>query len=212
MKFKHVIFDFDGVLVESNEIRFGGFRMLLKDYPGAQVEKLMRHARANGGLSRYDRIRYFFETIRNESISENKVLEMAGRYSEIVKDKIIGCAPVNGSVEFLSSHCKEFDFAVVSGSDQSELRDICRARGIDRYFTEILGSPAVKSENISLLFTLNKWKKDESVFVGDSTNDFDGAKACGIAFIGRNSGLVKWKTMKGIVNIDDLSQLYAHLV
>ena len=42
MKYKHIIFDFDGVLVESNEIRFNGFRKLFKDYPRSQVEQLVR--------------------------------------------------------------------------------------------------------------------------------------------------------------------------
>ena len=41
MKYRHIIFDFDGVLVESNEIRFNGFRKPFKDYPQGEVEKLV---------------------------------------------------------------------------------------------------------------------------------------------------------------------------
>ena len=48
MKYQHIIFDFDGVLAESNEIRFNGFRKLFKDYPRDQVELLVQYAKANG--------------------------------------------------------------------------------------------------------------------------------------------------------------------
>ena len=81
MKYKHLIFDFDGVLVESNEIRFDGFRLLFSAYPTHQVDKLIQFAMANGGLSRYTKIRYFFEKIRNESISDEKVKAMSHEYS-----------------------------------------------------------------------------------------------------------------------------------
>ena len=52
MKYQYILFDFGGVLVESNEIRFNGFRKLFKNYPRTQVEQLVEYAKANGGVSR----------------------------------------------------------------------------------------------------------------------------------------------------------------
>lgn len=85
VRYKHIILDFDGVLVESNEVRLEGFGSLFKDYPDCQVEELVRFARLNAGLSRYEKIRCFFEKIRNESISERKVKTLAEQYSALVK-------------------------------------------------------------------------------------------------------------------------------
>jgi beta-phosphoglucomutase-like phosphatase (HAD superfamily) len=59
VKYQHIIFDFDGVLAESNEIRFNGFRKLFKDYPQYQVDQLVEYAKANGGVSRYKKIDFF---------------------------------------------------------------------------------------------------------------------------------------------------------
>ena len=73
MKYQHIIFDFDGVLVESNEIRFNGFRKLFKDYPQHQIERLVSYAKANGGVSRYKKIEYFFNEIRQEPVSDERV-------------------------------------------------------------------------------------------------------------------------------------------
>jgi len=210
-KYKHLIFDFDGVLVESNEIRLEGFRLLFRDFPTHQVEKLVQFARLNGGLSRYEKIKYFFEQIRNEPISADNIKALAKQYSALVKQKVIDAEPVKGSLEFLSNHKNNHDFAVVSGSDQEELRDVCKARGIDRFFLAILGSPASKESNIALLLSKMGWKNVACLFIGDSINDFDAARTHGIDFIGRNSKLVNWSLMGNLTVIGDLSELDLYL-
>jgi len=211
LKYKHLIFDFDGVLVESNEIRFDGFRLLFKNYPQDQVERLVLYAKINGGLSRYEKIKYFFKQIRNEPIRDDNVQLLAKQYSELVKQKVIDAEPVKGSLEFLSNHKKNYDFAVVSGSDQEELRDVCKAREIDHFFLEILGSPASKESNIALLLTKMGWGRKSCLFIGDSINDFDAARANGIDFIGRNSNLINWGLTGNLTVVDDLSQLHLYL-
>ena len=211
MKYKHLIFDFDGVLVESNEIRFDGFRSLFKNYPQGQVERLVQYAKINGGLSRYEKIKYFFKQIRNEPIRDDTVQLLARQYSELVKQKVIDAEPVKGSLEFLSSHKNNYDFAVVSGSDQEELRDVCKARKIDHFFLEILGSPASKESNIALLLSKTGWESEFCLFIGDSVNDFDAARVHGIDFIGRNSKLVNWNLMVNLTVVNDLSELDLYL-
>jgi len=211
LKYKHLIFDFDGVLVESNEIRFDGFRLLFKNYPQDQVERLVLYAKINGGLSRYEKIKYFFKQIRNEPIRDDNVQLLAKQYSELVKQKVIDAEPVKGSLEFLSNHKNNYDFAVVSGSDQEELRDVCKAREIDHFFLEILGSPASKESNIALLLTKMGWGRKSCLFIGDSINDFDAARANGIDFIGRNSNLINWGLMGNLTVVDDLSELEGYL-
>ena len=211
MKYKHLIFDFDGVLVESNEIRFDGFRLLFKNYPQDQVERLVLYAKINGGLSRYDKIKYFFKQIRNEPIRDDNVQLLAKQYSELVKQKVIDAEPVKGSLEFLLNHKNNYDFAVVSGSDQEELRDVCKAREIDHFFLEILGSPTSKESNIALLLSKMGWGRKSCLFIGDSINDFDAARANGIDFIGRNSNLINWGLLGNLTVVDDLSELHLYL-
>ncbi len=211
LKYKHLIFDFDGVLVESNEIRFEGFQLLFRDYPVHQVEKLVQFARLNGGLSRYEKIRYFFKEILHESISADNINSLARQYSELVKQKVINAEPVKGSLAFLSNYKNIYDFAVVSGSDQEELRDVCKARGIALFFSEILGSPASKESNISFLVSKTGWEKKACLFIGDSINDFNAARAHGIDFIGRNSNLVKWGLIGNLTVVNDLSELHLYL-
>ena len=207
MKYQHIIFDFDGVLAESNEIRFNGFRKLFEDYPGSQIEQLVEYAKANGGVSRYKKIEFFFNVIRKESISSKSVDNLANQFSELVTKDIIEAIPVKGSLEFLKKYFNQFDFAIVSGSDQKELREVCKRRDIDSFFKMILGSPIEKKDNIATLLSDLKWGQKKCLYIGDSNNDLEAAKANNIDFIGRSSGLVDWKSYS-VRFVSDLSSLY----
>lgn len=120
---------------------------------------------------------------------------------------MINAVPVIGSLEFLSSYHQDYDFAIVSGSDENELKEVCKARHIDHLFKEILGAPVDKCSNIIKLLSKRGWGKEVCVFIGDSVNDLNAARAVKIDFIGRNSGLVNWDTSYGVPAVNDLSQL-----
>ena len=60
---KTIFWDFDGVILNSNNIRTKGFRKVLSLYPKTKVDELINFHIANGGLSRYFKFRYFYEEI-----------------------------------------------------------------------------------------------------------------------------------------------------
>ena len=70
--FKVILWDFDGVLMNSNSVRDLGFEKVLAGYPVEEVKSLMKYHQANGGLSRYVKFRYFFEEIRKENVSDQQ--------------------------------------------------------------------------------------------------------------------------------------------
>jgi phosphoglycolate phosphatase-like HAD superfamily hydrolase len=207
VKYHNIIFDFDGVLVESNEIRFNGFRKLFKSYPQEQVGKLVSYSKANGGVSRYKKIAYFFNEIRQEPILDESVKKWADQYSKLVEQDIVEAQSVEGSLEFLDKYVDLFDFAIVSGSDQAELRRVCKKRKIDHFFKSILGSPVEKKDNIAALLSDLNWQHNKSLYIGDSNNDLEAAKANNLDFVGRCSGLIDWQKFDTRFVLD-LSSLY----
>ena len=68
---KGFLFDFDGVIIDSMPIREDGFRLIFKDFDTYLVDKLIDYHNQNGGLSRYAKIKYFFEVVLGKTISEN---------------------------------------------------------------------------------------------------------------------------------------------
>ena len=73
------------MLLNSNEVRDAGFIEVLQSFPKEQVAQLLDFHRANGGLSRYVKFRYFFEEIRNEKISDDALQDWANQFSIIMK-------------------------------------------------------------------------------------------------------------------------------
>lgn len=187
-EFKVILWDFDGVIMDSMPIRGKGFEEVLKEYPNEQVSQLMQFHEQNGGLSRYVKFRYFFEEIRKESITEAQVLGLAESFSKIMfqlllDEKLL----IADSVKFIKENYSDYEMHVVSGSDGKELRAICEGLKLAQYFKTINGSPTPKKELVASLIDHNKYNRDEIVLIGDSINDFEAAVENGISFVGYNN-------------------------
>lgn len=191
--FKLILWDFDGVIIESNSVREQGFREVLKTYPTEQVEQLIDFHNANGGWSRYVKFRYFFEEIRNESITDDKVNELAGQFSSIMKDLLVNpellITETVAFIEDMYNSGKEMH--IVSGSDGNELKGLCSALKIDHYFKSINGSPTPKTQLVKNILETSTLKASDFCLIGDAKNDYDAAKDNGIIFFGYNNSQLK---------------------
>ena len=187
-----IFWDFDGVLMDSNSIRDLGFKRVLSEFPENQVRQLVAFHQANGGLSRYVKFRYFFEEIRGESITDEEVLVWAERFSVIMKELLVDPnLLIRETIKFVKDNHGKYIMHITSGSDQDELRFLCKQLGIDGLFSSIHGSPKPKSEWVKELIKVNNYEKNECVLVGDSINDWEAAIENGIGFWGYNNREVK---------------------
>jgi len=73
-KLKSIILDYDGALMESNTIRDFGLHKVFHNYPSDQVEKIISYHKNNAGLSRYVKLRYFYDKIMCKKIMKRKQL------------------------------------------------------------------------------------------------------------------------------------------
>ncbi len=179
-----IIFDFDGVIVDSNEVRMNGFiRLYQNRYPWA-IDEYRRYLRLNSGLSRYKKIEYFYENILRIEPELMILTKDAEDYSSIVKSDVIKAPFINGFIDFIKKNINRFEYAMISSSNQLELIKICMSRDIDKYFTEILGSPIEKNKNIERFIRNKNAIKSEIVYVGDTKYDEIAALNSGISFIG----------------------------
>ena len=185
-KYKVILWDFDGVLMDSMPVRDKGFELVLKQYPEAQLKELMIYHRRNGGLSRYVKFRYFFEQIRKEAITDEKVLALAAEFSVLMRQELTNAQLlINDSMAFVKKSYTHWKMHIVSGSDGQELNYLCEALGVAQYFQSIHGSPTPKKELVRNL--LENYNPQDCILIGDAINDYDAAVANGIAFCGYNN-------------------------
>lgn len=187
--FEVILWDFDGVIIESNTVREFGFREVLKEFDPEQVEQLIDFHNANGGWSRYVKFRYFYEEILNRPISEIKVQELADSFSSVM----VECLPnpkllieeTVGFIQKMSSQGKQMH--IVSGSDGNELRSLCKELDLSKHFLSINGSPVPKQALIKALIDDGNTPASQYCLIGDAINDYDAAKANAITFFGYNN-------------------------
>jgi len=185
---RQIIWDFDGVIVFSDEIRVSGFREVLKTYPETIVDKVLQYHQKNGGLSRYDKFRYMFSDLLNEEPDETKIAVLANRFSDIMKVKMANPKILNpDAMEFLEHTHGEILHHIASGSDGRELRFLCDSLRISKYFSTISGSPETKTELVRGILEKNYLLKDKTCLIGDSFNDLEAARRNGIIFWGYNN-------------------------
>ena len=187
-KYKVLLWDFDGVIMDSNPVRTLGFEEVLKQYPTEQVKQLIAFHKQNGGLPRYDKFRYFFEKIRGEQVSNEEINRLSAQFSDIMMSLLLNEALlIPDSLAFIKANYQKFAMHVVSGSDQTELRKICAHFRLDQYFISIVGSPVLKPKLVKQLLQQYSYTPGEAAFIGDSINDYDAAAENAIDFFGYNN-------------------------
>lgn len=188
-KYSTFFWDFDGVILNSNAVREFGFRKVLENFPENQVEQLLDFHRRNGGLSRYVKFRYFYETIVGEPITESQVMELASSFSKIMMEELV--KPVYliaETVDYLQQNSSKVPMYIVSGSDQIELRFLCEKLGVASNFKGIYGSPTPKIKLVETILNENSSIiLEEACLIGDAHNDYEAAQTNGLDFLGYNN-------------------------
>lgn len=185
---KNILFDFDGVILDSMNIRDIGFKEIISRYDESKVEEFIKFHRFNGGLSRFYKFRYFFEKMLKQKVDDEKIQKLAEEFSEIMKKELIQKKYlIPETLLFIKENYKKYRFFIVSGSEQKELRYLCQQLDLDKYFKQILGSPIHKNDLVKNLIIEYKLKNNETILIGDSYNDYEAAKINGIKFFGYNN-------------------------
>jgi len=188
LKIKNIIFDFDGVILNSVPTKTQTFRKLFKDFPKNLVEELINYHKINGGKSRYIKIKYFFNEILNQKISQKEISKYAKIYSDITKEELSNSKYIiKDTLDFIKQNYKKYNMHIASASDEKDLQYICDKLDLGKYFLDINGSPLIKSKIVENIITDNKYSKKETILIGDSINDYEASKENGIEFFGYNN-------------------------
>jgi phosphoglycolate phosphatase-like HAD superfamily hydrolase len=185
---KTILWDFDGVILDSMKIKGDGFVELFKEYDQKAVQELERYHYLNGGVSRFEKIRYFFNTILEESISEDNILQLSDDFATIIEKKLYDCSNlIDDSLLFIKTNYKKYNFNIVSGAENNEINSLCIHFKIDQYFLSINGSPTKKEVLVKNILEKYKYSLDETILIGDSINDYNAADFNNVVFYGYNN-------------------------
>ena len=89
-----IIFDFDGVLVESVEVKTRAFAALYEKYGEDVVAQVVEYHLHHGGVSRFDKFRHFQTHILGQPrLSEQDVNDLVESFAALVCETSKGSEP-----------------------------------------------------------------------------------------------------------------------
>ena len=178
--------DFDGTLVESNNIKDRAFETIFCEWP-EHTGTMMRWHLTHDSIERGEKFRYFVEEVLALPGQNDLIEKLSSRFGQLTKEAIIECPYVKGAYEFLEYIRNRVSVYLVSATPQLDLDQIIKARGLGGYFKDVYGAPTKKDETLKNIILLEKVSVDEILFIGDSPEDQQSAKNIGINFIGMQS-------------------------
>lgn len=181
-----VILDFDGVIVESNDIKTRAFETVFSRFP-AHAGAMMAYHEAHVSASRFDKFRHLVTQLLGRQADDPLMDELAGAFSDETRRQVIACPLVPGAAEFLDIVSARVPVYLASVTPQGDLDAILAARGLTHYFTRVYGCPPwTKAGAIRDIVGDDV---DGVLFIGDSAGDQRAALETGVELLARDSGL-----------------------
>lgn len=184
LRFDAIVFDFDGVLVESVDVKTRAFAALYAPYGAAVVEQVVAWHLAHGGVSRFEKFRHFHRAFLGRTLAPAEEAGLGGRFSALVEEAVIAAAWVSGARDFLEGWHARLPLFVASGTPEEELLRIVARRGMARYFAGVAGAPRKKGAILRDFLGRSGAAPERVLMVGDAMTDFDGAAEAGVPFLG----------------------------
>ncbi len=180
------IFDFDGVLADSVDIKTQAFKALFSEYDESIQSEVASYHENNKGVSRFAKLEYYHRHLLKESLDDEFITSRAQQFSELVVTKVVAAAEIPGAENFLKTWAGNRRCFVVSATPEEEIINIVQQRGWRQYFVDIYGSPDNKKANIERMFETYSITPNQCVFFGDASADCQAANSVGCKFIAVN--------------------------
>lgn len=187
MKIRNIFFDFDGVIAESVNAKTEAFREMYIEHGSEIADKVVDYHINNGGVSRFEKFKYWEKEFFNRDISEDEVQRLANEFSKLVLNRVINSEEVVGVGEFLKKYSKTLNFWIITGTPTTEIEIIAKERSLTQYFHGIHGSPENKKYWTEYLINQYNLNRDETLFLGDATTDYDAARHSNLLFALRDN-------------------------
>ncbi len=182
-----IVFDFDGVLIDSNHIKREAYFQVFRHLPGSTgiVEQCLReHAHGD----RREVITAIIEKIESAEIRRPALLsQYVEAYAQVCDEQIPRCAEQPGASAMLPLLAAGFPLFINSATPRQPLERYVALRGWTHHFKGVYGRPASKVANFETIARQEQLRADTMLFIGDSALDAQAARLFGCAFLGFRS-------------------------
>jgi HAD superfamily hydrolase (TIGR01549 family) len=183
-EYKTIVFDCDGVVLNSNKTKVNAYFAVAKRMGGtdAEAQALVDHHVQKGSFPRNGKIEYYLNNIKKEPITAELMQAYMHAFDEILDEKLMECE-VAPDLHALKNVTPNARWMLLSGGDQAELRRIFPRRNLAHLFQAgIFGGPDQK-ETVLAREKANGNLQMPALFIGDSKYDHQASTNAGLDFI-----------------------------
>lgn len=185
MALECLVFDCDGVILESVPVKTLAFARMAEPYGDEARDRLLMYHKVHGGVSRYKKFEWFFKEVLGKEITPEELTVWGEKYAQLAFEEVCRCELVPGIQDVLDTWKGRLPMYVCSGAPHEELHVILKGRGLDGYFAGIWGSPPHKTILLQSIVRDNNFDPEKTLMVGDAPTDMQAAEAVGTHFYGR---------------------------
>jgi len=205
-----VIFDFDGVILDSVSLKTELFVRCYDNEPSMEQQAHIREYQArHGGVGRGEKFAYFERALFNREPTPDSLARLSRLYGDLLAAEIEACRYLPGALAFLDALHGKMPLHLVSGTLHGDLVRILDQRNLTRYFTAMIGSPTSKIDAFHRIITMEAYDPATVLAIGDSMTELEAANATGTQFIGIVAPNEENMFPPGITTYPDLAHLHA---
>ncbi|MEI3550722.1 MAG: HAD family hydrolase [Alphaproteobacteria bacterium] len=185
MTLKAAIFDWDGTITDSNNIKTEAFVELFQSACPQAAGYIREYQQNRGGISRFEKFRHYIRHFFHREASAAELEDFGRRYAALCRPKLLNAPFIPGAVETLRKlSLEKIPVFIVTGSPATEIRELAATRNLLPLIHHIYGSPPTKDVLLAVLLAENRLVPEETVFFGDAPADCEAARINQIPFIG----------------------------
>lgn len=175
----NVIFDFDGVIINSHLTKTLAFYDVFKVYGKNIALKAKKFHLNNIGKSRYFKFKHIFKNILRLKLTKKKIKILDEKFDFFLQKKIKKMSPSPRLINFFKKKNQIWNLYISTGTPRAKMIKILKKKKLFKYFKKVYGSPSSKIHHIKKIIKNN----EKSIFIGDSFEDYSVAKKAKIQFI-----------------------------
>lgn len=202
-----IIFDCDGVIIESMEAKNAAFARLCGEVAPALRDEFTAYVSLHGGVSRYEKFAWLIRRAFSRDITPKESASMSERFVRYSLESVLASPLVPGFLDTAERWFGRVPLYVASGTPHHELAEVLKQKDLARYFRGILGTPPAKAALLRNILRAAQCAPEHAVMVGDSKTDEDAALINGTKFYGRGKRFASGRRPWGM----DLTGLNAYL-
>jgi len=183
-KYKAIVFDCDGVILDSNVVKTEAYFRTAKNLGATdeQAQALVDYHVKLGGISRYHKFDWYLREVLKQAVTDEAIQVLLDEFSRELEEGLMHCTIADGLQE-LRDATAGIKWMILSGGDQQEIRDLFAKRKLaDLFDGGLFGSP----DNKDAVLAREKASGNlqlPALFIGDSKYDHEASTNAGLDFI-----------------------------